>query len=112
MAQWYRFFLQYWFSTENFYRKTPSEDVKKYFLATSKFGQEIQGEKDLYITNDRLNEASFRQKLDPILRNIIKNQNSIELLFKGVKHFDAQNLMIDFQTWEVDTEKKRASGNF
>ena len=35
-------------------------------LATSEFGQEIQGEIDLYVTNDRLNKASFRQKLDPI----------------------------------------------
>ena len=59
-------------------------------LATSEFGKDVQGEIDLYITNGRLNEASFRRKFDPILRNIIKNQNPIELLFKDVKHFDAQ----------------------
>ena len=71
-------------------KNLPSEDVKKYLLATSEFGKEVQGEIDLYITNGRLNEASFRRKFDRILRNIIKNQNLIELLFKDVKHFDAQ----------------------
>ena len=43
-----------------------SKDVKKFLLATSDFGEEIQGELDLYITNNRLNEASFRRRLDPI----------------------------------------------
>ena len=38
-----------------------SEDVKKFLLATSNFGEEIQGELDLYVTNNRLNEASFRR---------------------------------------------------
>ena len=45
-------------------KNTPSENVKKYLLATSEFGQEIQREIDFHITNDRLNEASFRRKLD------------------------------------------------
>ena len=31
----------------------------------SEFGQEVQGEIDLYVTNNRLNEASFRRKFDP-----------------------------------------------
>ena len=29
-----------------------SEDVKKFLLATSNFGEEIQGELDLYVTNN------------------------------------------------------------
>ena len=63
-------------------------------LATSKFGQEIQGEVDLYITNDRLNEASFRRKLEPISRNMIKNQNS-------------QNPVIGSLIRELDIGKKK-----
>ena len=47
-------------------KNTHSEDVKKYLLTTSEFGNKIQGEIDLYLTNNRLNEASFRQKFDPI----------------------------------------------
>ena len=43
----------------------PSEDVKKYLLATNEFGKEVQGKIDLYVTNNILNKASFRSKLDP-----------------------------------------------
>ena len=70
------------------------EYINKYLLATSEFGQEIQDEIDLYVTIDRLNEASFRRKLDPISKNIIENKNPIELLFKDLKHFDTQNRAI------------------
>ena len=72
-------------------KNAPSEDVNKFLLATSEFGQEIHEEINLYVTNNRLNEASFRQKLDPISKNIIKNQNPVDLLFKDLKHFDTQN---------------------
>ena len=34
---------------------TPSEDAKKYLLATSESGEEIQEEIDFYVTNNRLN---------------------------------------------------------
>lgn len=51
-----------------------SKDVKKFLLATCEFGQEIQGETDLYVTNDRLNEAIFSRKLDLVS----KNQNPFE----------------------------------
>ena len=66
-----------------------SEYVKKFLLATRDFGEEMQGELDLYVTNNRLNEASFRRRLNPISKNIISNKNLIKLLFKDVKHFDA-----------------------
>ena len=64
-----------------------SEDKKKFLLATSNFHEEIQGELDLYVTNNRLKEASFRRRLDPISKNI-RNKNPTELLLKNVKHFD------------------------
>lgn len=44
----------------NIVSQAPSEAVKIFLLATSKFGEEIQGEIELYVTNDRLGEASFR----------------------------------------------------
>ena len=84
-----------------------SEDVKKFLLVTSDFGEEIQGELDLCVTNNRLNEASFRRRLDPISKNIIRNKNPIELLFKDVKHFDAQNPVIGSLIKEVDVGKKK-----
>ena len=57
--------------------------------------------------NNRLNEVSHRRKLDSISKNIIKNQNPIELLLKDVKHFDAQNPVIGSLIREVDIGKKR-----
>ena len=47
-----------------------SEDVRNFILATSDFGEEMQGEQDLYGTINRLNEASFRRRLEPISKNI------------------------------------------
>ena len=90
----------------------PSEDVKKYFLATSEFGEEIQGEIELYVMSSRLNKASFRRKLDPISKNVIKNQSSIELFFKDIKHFDTQNSVIGSLTMEVDLSKKKDLSKF
>ena len=59
-----------------------SDDVKNYLLATSVFGQDIQLKIDLYLTKGHLNEASFRQKLDPIMKSVIRNDNPIELCSK------------------------------
>ena len=47
-----------------------TEDVQKYLLATRDFAKGMQDDINLYVTHDRLNNASFRQKLDPISRNI------------------------------------------
>ena len=83
-----------------------SEDVKNFLLANSDFGEEIQQQLDLYVSNNNLNEASFRRRLDRISENIIRNKNPIELLFKDVKHFDAQNpligSLITLQTWRFN----------
>lgn len=57
-------------------KKTPSKDVKKFLLATSEFGKEIQVEIDLYVTNSKLNEVSFRQKHDPESKNILKKNKT------------------------------------
>ena len=42
----------------------PNEDVQKYLLATSDFAKSIQTDINHYVTRDRINDASFRQKLD------------------------------------------------
>ena len=87
--------------------KTLSEDVKKLLLATSDFGNKIQGELNLYGTDRKLNSASFRRKLDPISKNVIRNQNPIEFLFKHLKHFDAQNPVIGNLIKEIEIGKKK-----
>ena len=50
----------------------PREDVQKYILATSDFAKSIQTDINHYVTRDRINDASFRQKLDPISKNILR----------------------------------------
>ena len=50
----------------------PSEDVQKYILATSDFAEGIETDINYYVTKDRINNASFRQKLNPISKNIIR----------------------------------------
>ena len=80
----------------NIVSQAPIEDVKIFLLATSEFGEENQAEIDLYVTNDRLGEASFRRKLDPMSKSIIRNQNPVMLVFKDIflRTFDVRNLKI------------------
>ena len=87
--------------------KTPSEDDKKFLLATNNFGNEIQGELNLYRMDGKLNNASFRRKLYPISKNVIRNKNPIEFLFKVLKHFDEQNPVIGNLTKEIDLGNKK-----
>ena len=82
--------------------KTTSEDIKKFLLATSDFGNKIQGELNIYEIDEKLNSGSFRRKLDPISKNVI-----IEFLFKDLKRFDAQNPVIGNLIKEIDIAKKK-----
>ena len=50
----------------------PKEDVQKNLLVTSDFAKSIQTDINHYVTRDRINDASFRQKLDPISKNILR----------------------------------------
>ena len=78
--------------------------MEKFLLATSDFGEEIQGELDLYVTNNRLNEATFRRRLDPIPKKHYKKQKSNRTF---VEHFDAQNPVIGSLIKEVDISKEK-----
>ena len=72
----------------------PSEDVQKYILATSDFAKGMQKDINRYVTRDRISNASFRQKLDPISKNILRRQNPLELAFEHVSAFDAENPIV------------------
>ena len=58
------------------------------------------------MTRDRINNASFRQKLDPISKNILRRQNPIELVFEDISTFDAENPVVGSLLKELDVEKK------
>ena len=84
----------------------PSEDVQKHILATSEFTKGMQSDINLYVTRDRINNASFREKLDPINKNIVRQQNPLELVFEDISTFDAENPIVGALLREPDVGKK------
>ena len=90
----------------------PKEDVQKYLLATSDFAKSIQTDINYYVTRDRINDASFRQKLDPISKNILRRQNPLELVFEDISTFDAENPIVGSLLREIDIKKKQSDSDF
>ena len=84
----------------------PSDDIQKYLLATTDFAKGIQNDINHYVTRDRLNNPSFRQKLDPISKNIFRRQKPLELVFRDISTFDAQNSIVGSLLKELDVGKK------
>ena len=58
------------------------------------------------VSKDKINSASFRQKLDPISKNILRRQNPLELVFDDISTFDAKNPNFGSQLKEIDVGKK------
>ena len=85
----------------------PSADVQKYILATSDFEKGMQTDIKHYVTKDRINNASFRQNLDPISKNILRRQNPLELFFEDISTFDAENPIVRSLLKELDVGKKK-----
>ena len=55
---------------------------------------------------DRINNASFRQKLDPISKSILRRQNSLELVSEDISTFDAENPIVGSLLRELNVNKK------
>ena len=95
-------------SSSNFFSKItedvdiPKEDVQKYFLAASDFAKSIQTDINHCVTRDRINDASFRQRLDPINKNVLRRQNPLELVFEDISTFDAENPIVGSLLREID----------
>ena len=58
-----------------------------------------------YVTKDRINNASFRQKLDLISKNILRKQNPLELVFEDISTFDVENPIVGLLLRELDVGK-------
>ena len=84
----------------------PSDDVQKFILTTSDFAKGMQADIYHYVEKDRMNNASFRQKLDPISKNIRRRQNPIELVFEDISTFDAENPIVSSLSRKLDVSKK------
>ena len=61
---------------------------------------------------DRINDASFRQNLDPISKNILRRQNPLELVFEDISTFDAENPIVGKLLREIDIKKKQLDSDF
>ena len=90
----------------------PKNDIQKYLLATSDFAKSMQTDINHYVTRDRINDVSFRQKLDPISKNILRRQNPLELVFEDISTFDAENPIVGSLLREIDIKKKQSDSNF
>ena len=90
----------------------PPDDVQKYVLATSDFAEGMQTDINHYVTRDRISNASFRQKLYPITKNILRRKNPLELVFEDIPTFDAENPIVGSLLREIDLEKKGTDSDF
>ena len=97
---------------------TPSDDIQKYLLATTYFAKGMQNDINHYVTCDRLDNASFRKKLDPLSENIFKRKNPLELVFQDISKFDTEDpivgpllkeLVLVKKTWQVTLSKQHHS---
>ena len=61
-----------------------------------------------YVTKDRINNASFQQKLDRISKNILRRQNPLEVVFEDISTFDAENPIVGSLLRELDVGKKKS----
>ena len=86
--------------------------MQKYIPATSDFAKGMQTDINHYVTRDRINNASFRQKLDRISKNILRRQNPSELVFEDISTFDAENPIVGSLFMELDPGKKNLSSDF
>ena len=66
----------------------------------------MQTDIDYDVTRDRINNASFRQKIDPISKNIIRRQNPLELVFEDDSTSDAKNPIVASLLKELDVGEK------
>ena len=79
----------------------------KILLATSDFAKRMQDDINLYVTRDRLNNATFRQKLDQISKiPISRSRNPLKPVFQDISTFDAQNPVAGSLLRELNIGKK------
>ena len=69
-------------------------DLRKYLLATSSYGRNIQENINSVVTDGKLNNALVRHVLDEKNKNVFTSSNPLSITFKDVKKFGIQNPII------------------
>ena len=82
------------------------DDLKKWLLATSDFGDEIQDDINAVVGHDeKFTNAIVRHSLDLKDESIFRNQNSLNVTFHDMKKFDLVNPVIGKLTTQVKASK-------
>ena len=87
------------------------EDFKKWILATSNSGDEIQEDLNVVVGYDeKFNNAIVRHPLDLKNETIIRNPNPLNVTFQDVKKFDLVNQVIGKLATQVKASKLTGYG--
>ena len=87
------------------------EDFKKWILATSNSGDEIQEDLNAVVGYDeKFNSAIVRHSLDLKNETIIRNPNPLNVTFQDVKKFDLVNQVIGKLATQVNASKLTGCG--
>ena len=82
------------------------DDLKKWLLATRKYGDEIQQDLNAIVGHDeKFNNAFERHALDLKDEAIFRNTNPINVTFHDMKKFDQVNPVIDKLATQVKASK-------
>ena len=82
------------------------DDLKKWLLATSDYGNEIQEDLNTIVGYDeKFNNAIVRHSLDRKDEAIFRNPNPINVTFHDIKKFDLVNPVIGKLAFQVCTSK-------
>ena len=80
-------------------------DLRNYLLATGDIGKSIQGNLKLAVTDGKLNNAIIRHAVDTKDKHILANPNPLQVTFKDIKIFDAQNPIIGKVLTQIEISK-------
>ena len=81
-------------------------DLKKWLLATSDYGRELQEDLNPVVGYDeKFNNAIVRHALDRKDASVMQNPNRLNLIFRDVKKFDMQNPIIGKIATQVKASK-------
>ena len=82
------------------------DDLKKWLLATSDYGQELQEDLNAIVGyNEKFNNAIVRHALDTKNAGIMQNLNPLNATFCDVKKFDLQNPVLGKIATQVKASK-------
>lgn len=69
-------------------------DLRKYLLATSDYGRNIQENINSVVRNGKFNNVALRHLLDEKNKGIFNSPALLSIIFRDVKKFDVQNPVI------------------